>query len=278
MGVRGRSTRNARQDRGLGPPRARPARGCPSRPDAILAAPMSRNLVELVRRTHAVDAPTAIEVLKAAMEDHGEITDEDRRAASAASGLPGGGGLRRLDLLRRPRRPRADAVTFACAPAPRASRRPATRTSTSCARGSGLKIGERLADGSLSLGETVCLGFCHSSPAIRDGDVVDAGPDAVARVLAGAGRGAPEPDWRSMLDEPVLTVPGDWSALEHALARPYPGEPAGGGQGGARSAGAAAPASRRATSGASRAPRRGSRSSSSPTATRAIRAPTSTST
>ena len=49
---------------------------------------MSRNLVELVRRTHAVHAPTAIEVLKEAVEDHGEITDEDRRAAAAASGLP----------------------------------------------------------------------------------------------------------------------------------------------------------------------------------------------
>jgi hypothetical protein len=34
------------------------------------------------------DAPTALEVLKAALEEHGEITDDDRRAASAASGLP----------------------------------------------------------------------------------------------------------------------------------------------------------------------------------------------
>ena len=41
-------------------------------------------------------------------------------------------------------------------------------------------------DGSVSLAETVCLGFCHSSPAVRDGDVVDAGPGAVERVLAGA--------------------------------------------------------------------------------------------
>ena len=31
---------------------------------------MSRNLVELIRRHHAVDAPTALDVLKAAVEDH----------------------------------------------------------------------------------------------------------------------------------------------------------------------------------------------------------------
>ena len=49
---------------------------------------MSNNLVELVRRHHDVQAPTALEVLKGAMDDHGEITDEDRRAAAAASGLP----------------------------------------------------------------------------------------------------------------------------------------------------------------------------------------------
>ena len=45
---------------------------------------MSRNLVELVRRTHLRSAPTALEVLKQAVEEHGEITDEDRQAAAAA--------------------------------------------------------------------------------------------------------------------------------------------------------------------------------------------------
>jgi NADH:ubiquinone oxidoreductase subunit F (NADH-binding) len=63
----------------------------------------------------------------------------------------------------------------------------------------------------------VCLGFCHSSPAIRDGDDVDAGPDAVARVLAGTSLAASEPEWVSLLSEPVLTVPADWSGLRRAL-------------------------------------------------------------
>src|SRR4030081_2960165 len=46
------------------------------------------NLVELVRRHHAVAAPTALEVLKEAMERRGEITDDDRRVAAERSGLP----------------------------------------------------------------------------------------------------------------------------------------------------------------------------------------------
>ena len=35
----------------------------------------------------------------------------------------------------------------------------------------GLELGERARDGAVSLAETVCLGFCHASPAVRDGDV-----------------------------------------------------------------------------------------------------------
>ena len=177
---------------------------------------MSRNLVELVRRTHAVDAPTAIDVLKAAMEDHGEITDEDRRAAAAASGLPEAAvyGVSTFydDLvLPRGRRHVRVCTGTACFAATGDAHVEALR------EGLGLQMGERRDDGSLSFAETVCLGFCHSSPAIRDGEVIDAGADAVARVLAGAGRAAPEPEWRSVLDEPVLIAPGDWSGLAQAL-------------------------------------------------------------
>ena len=48
----------------------------------------SNNLVELVRRHHAEGAPTALAVLKEAMERRGEITDDDRRVAAERSGLP----------------------------------------------------------------------------------------------------------------------------------------------------------------------------------------------
>ena len=49
---------------------------------------MSKNLVELVRRHHALDAPTALGVLKEAVELRGEVTDADRRLAAERSGLP----------------------------------------------------------------------------------------------------------------------------------------------------------------------------------------------
>jgi len=182
---------------------------------------MSRNLVELIRRHHGLDAPSALDVLKEAMEQRGEITDADRRAAAERSGLPEAAvyGVSTFydDLL-----------------APRGARHVRVCTGTACFAASGdehvdalreslgLELGERDADGSVSLAETVCLGFCHSAPAVRvtDGerDVIDAGPDAVARVLAGAPQAAGEPAWSSTLAEPVLTRPGDWSGLARVLA------------------------------------------------------------
>jgi NADH:ubiquinone oxidoreductase subunit F (NADH-binding)/NADH:ubiquinone oxidoreductase subunit E len=177
---------------------------------------LSQNLVELIRRHHAVDAPTALEVLKAAVEDHGEVTDDDRREAAEVSGLPEAAvyGVSSFydDLL-----------------APRGARHVRVCTGTACFAATGgahvdavrdglrLELGERRADGEVSLAETVCLGFCHSSPAVRDGEVIDAGADVVARVLADGARPAPEPEWESLLAEPVLIRPGDWSGLRRAL-------------------------------------------------------------
>jgi bidirectional [NiFe] hydrogenase diaphorase subunit len=177
---------------------------------------VSQNLVELIRRHHAVKAPTALEVLKEAVEDHGELTDEDRRRAAEVSGLPEAAvyGVSSFydDLL-----------------APRGVRHVRVCTGTACfaaagdthvdavRAGLGLELGARRADGEVSLAETVCLGFCHSSPAIRDGDVIDAGPDVVERVLANRSVDAPEPAWESLLPEPVLTRPADWSGLRRAL-------------------------------------------------------------
>ena len=177
---------------------------------------MSQNLVELIRRHHAVRAPTALDVLKQAVADHGELTDDDRRHAAEVAGLPEAAvyGISTFydDLL-----------------APRGARHVRVCTGTACfaasgdthvqavVDGLGLELGERASDGSVSLAETVCLGFCHASPAVRDGDVVDAGPGVVERVLAGEVVQAAEPEWESRLAEPVLTVPGDWSGLRRAL-------------------------------------------------------------
>lgn len=182
---------------------------------------MSRNLIELLRR-HGGDE-TALDVLRRAIEERGAITDDDRRAAAAVSGLPEAAvyGVSTFydDLLR-----------------PVGRRDVRVCTGTACWAVSfdaqireleerlGVGLGERSPDGALSLTETVCLGFCHSSPSFREGDVVDAGPGAFERVLAGETRPAPEPEWESILAEPVLTRPGDYSGLRRALAELTPEE------------------------------------------------------
>jgi len=177
---------------------------------------VSRNLVELVRRHHALDAPTALDVLKQAVELRGELTDADRREAAARSGLPEAtvhGVSTFYDDLLQPRGARHVRVCTgtACFAATGDAHVDALRSAF------GIELGERSEDGSVSLAETVCLGFCHSSPAVRDGDTIDAGPDVVARVLAGTCVAAPEPAWESTLAEPVLTRPGDWSGLARVL-------------------------------------------------------------
>jgi NADH:ubiquinone oxidoreductase subunit F (NADH-binding)/NADH:ubiquinone oxidoreductase subunit E len=177
---------------------------------------LSQNLVELIRRHHAVDAPTALDVLKEAMEDHGELTDADRRAAAEASGLPEAavyGVSTFYDDLLAPRGSRHVRVCTGTACFAAARERPVEELSA----GLGLAPGERAADGSVSLAETVCLGFCHSSPAVRIDDEVDAGPGVVERVLAGESRPAAEPEWESLLPEPVLTRGGGWAGLRRAL-------------------------------------------------------------
>ena len=124
---------------------------------------MSRNLVELVRRHHAVDAPTALQVLKAAVEDHREVTDDDRRAAAEASGLPEAavyGVSTFYDDLLQPRGERHIRVCTgtACFAATADAHLAELRD------GLGLGLGERSDDRSVSLAETACLGFCPRSP------------------------------------------------------------------------------------------------------------------
>jgi bidirectional [NiFe] hydrogenase diaphorase subunit len=182
---------------------------------------MSRNLVEFIRREHDLGAPTALEVLKAAMDARGVVTDEDRRDAAERSGLPEATvyGISTFydDLL-----------------APRGERHVRVCTGTACFAatgeahvdelrdGLGLELGAVSDDGATSLAETVCLGYCHVAPAVRDGDVIDGGPGVVGRVLAGAAVPALEPPMRSVLPGPVLTEPGDWSGLRRALAELTP--------------------------------------------------------
>jgi NADH:ubiquinone oxidoreductase subunit F (NADH-binding)/NADH:ubiquinone oxidoreductase subunit E len=186
---------------------------------------MSRNLVEIVRRHHEVGAPTALEVLKEAIEQRGEITDDDRRVAAERSGLPEAAvhGVSTFydDLLQ----PRGARHVRVCTGTACFAATGGAHVDALCASlGGGLALGERSADGAVSLAETVCLGFCHASPAIRDGDVIDAGPGVVARVLAGGARPAAEPAPRSELPGgPQLLATGrDWDGLRRALAEMTP--------------------------------------------------------
>ena len=179
---------------------------------------MSKNVIELlVRRSRAEGAPTALDVLKDAVEDHGQVTDDDRRRAAALTGMPEAAvyGVSSYydDLIQ-----------------PRGARHIRVCTGTACwaadfdehvesvKQGFGLDFGTVTDDGAVSLGETVCLGFCHASPAFRDGEAVDAGAGALERVLAGEAVDAEEPEWKSALDQPVLLREGDFTGLRSALA------------------------------------------------------------
>ena len=59
---------------------------------------------------------------------------------------------------------------------------------------------------------------------MRDGETIDAGPEVITRVADDATTSAPEPAWRSLLETPVLTEPGDWSGLRRALIELGPEE------------------------------------------------------
>jgi NADH:ubiquinone oxidoreductase subunit F (NADH-binding)/NADH:ubiquinone oxidoreductase subunit E len=176
---------------------------------------MSQNLIELLKRRDG-GAVTALDVLRQAMDEHGRITDDDRRRAAELSGLPEAavyGVSTFYDDLVQPRGQRNVRVCTgtACWAAEFDGQVRELETSL------GVALGDRSDDGELSLGETVCLGFCHSSPSFRDGDIVDAGPGALARVLAGQAESAAEPGWSSVLESPVLIRPGDFSGLRKAL-------------------------------------------------------------
>ena len=184
---------------------------------------MSRNLVELLRTHEGEGRPTALDVLKEAMDDHGQITDADRRLAAERSGLPEAAvyGISTFydDLAdNRGRRHVAVCTGTACWAADFGAHVSETQERL------GLALGERSEDGELSLGPTVCLGFCHTAGALRDGDLVDAGPGAVERVASGTARAASEPGGESMLEEPVMLVPGDYEGLRGVLGSQSPDE------------------------------------------------------
>ena len=128
----------------------------------------------------------------------------------------------------------AAGATSRSAPAQPAGRLTSARTSSEAQERLGLALGERSEDGELSLGPTVCLGFCHTAGAVRDGNVVDAGPGAVERVASGSARAASEPAGESMLDEPVMLAPRNYEGLRQRARVAVARRAARAGQGGQR--------------------------------------------
>lgn len=83
----------------------------------------------------------------------------------------------------------------------------------------GVAVGERAADGSVSLQRVHCLGYCYGGPAVLDGDTPLAGPDVVDQLIGRADPVDP-PIPMNTAGKPVLTRPrpngeawGTWRQL-----------------------------------------------------------------
>ena len=220
---------------------------------------MSRNLVELIRRHHAVHAPTALDGAQGrrrrSRRDHRRRSPRRGRASRGCPRPRSTASRRFYDDLLAPAR-RASRARLHRHRVLRGDRRRARRRAAR--RASGSSSASAATTARVSLAETVCLGFCHSSPAVRDGDTIDAGPGVLDRVARRRrARRAPSPSGVSMLAEPVLTEPGDWSGLRPRARPSWAPRSCSRRSRRRRSAAAAAPASRPGPSGGSRAARQG---------------------
>lgn len=157
------------------------------------------------------------------MAARGAITDDDLRAVAARCGVPEAnvhGVATFYEDFTHPRGARHTAVCTgtACWAADRGA------ALATVAAGLGVAPATVSEDGATSLAPTVCLGLCHAGPAVRDGDVLDAGPGAVDRLLAGACTPAPAPatavHGAAIPPDGVLLGTDDpsWPSLRHALA------------------------------------------------------------
>jgi NADH:ubiquinone oxidoreductase subunit F (NADH-binding) len=159
--------------------------------------------------------------LKEAAEREGTIGADDIKRAARLSGVPEAtvyGVSTYYDDLRHPRGERHVSVCTgtACWAADLGSH---IEQVGECL---GLSLGERSPDGDRSLAPVVCLGYCHTASAVRDGDLIDAGPGVAERVAAGSCRAATEPAARSVLAEPVLVAAGRYEGLGRVLAEETP--------------------------------------------------------
>lgn len=177
---------------------------------------MSQNLVELIKRHGGIEEQTVVERLAAAVEADGTLSVERVRAVAKESGVPEASvhGIATFydDLIgARGRRHVRVCSGTACYAATRDSH------IDQLSAGLGLGLGEVDELGEHSLGETVCLGFCHSAPAVRVGDTIDAGPGVIERAIAGTAVQAAEPEPRSILDGPGILATEPWQGFKRVL-------------------------------------------------------------
>ncbi len=179
---------------------------------------MSRNLTEILAAEETESPPTAIDVLKRAVDERGEVSDDDRRTAAEASGLP-------------------EAAVYGISSfyddftQPRGKRHVSVCTGTACwAADFGEHVGRRRLASSASVQASART--TASSRSARPSASASAtraprsataiwwtpAPGSTERVGAGESLQAPEPESRSMLDEPVMLRQGDWSGLKRAVA------------------------------------------------------------
>ena len=218
---------------------------------------MSRNLTDLLRAHEREARPTALARAQGgdgrARRDHRRRPPPGGRAVRPA----GGDRLRHLHASTTTWSSRAAGATCRSAPARPAGRPTSAATWRRSARASGWSWASAPTTARCRSAQTVCLGFCHTAAAVRDGDVVD----------AGAGRGRPRagravrarrtsPRARACSTSRCCSRAGRFAGLRHALAELTPGAAARARSRPPTCAAAAAPASRRAPSGSSpRAPR-----------------------
>jgi NADH:ubiquinone oxidoreductase subunit F (NADH-binding)/NADH:ubiquinone oxidoreductase subunit E len=181
---------------------------------------VSGNVIQLLVAGEATGRPTVLDELKAIVAGGRDLTDDDLRAVAARCGVPEATVHGVVSFY--------EDFTH-----PRGTRHVAVCTGTACwaadggaalgeaAQALGVEPGRRTADGALSLAPTVCLGLCHAGPAVREGAVVDAGPGALARLVAGTSTTGPAPHTAVAPPLPpdgVLLRPGAWAGLRRALA------------------------------------------------------------
>jgi NADH:ubiquinone oxidoreductase subunit F (NADH-binding)/NADH:ubiquinone oxidoreductase subunit E len=173
---------------------------------------MSRNLVALQGRSAGPDRrESPIALLRAAIADHGRITEDDLRAVAAATGMSQAAvhGVATyyadLGLAQRGRTRVKVCRGTACFAACKGE------SAAWLEKGLGLRSGETSADGAVSLEHAYCLGFCHAAPAAMVGDAVHTGLDARSgEALGAAARTGAQPEHveAALVPSPIIEAHG----------------------------------------------------------------------